>query len=85
MSVRSPAEHENADLRHAGMDSRHQGCQDAPETSMSIWIPALHAGMTQSRSSLKVTEAPPTRIFQGELIGRAEPAIDHESFSSLLT
>jgi hypothetical protein len=33
---------------------------------------------------LKVTEAPPTRIFKGELIGRAEWAIDHESRSSLL-
>ena len=41
----------NADLRHAGMDCRHPGSQDAPETSMSIWIPALHAGMTESRGS----------------------------------
>ncbi len=51
MSLRSPPEHENADLRHAGMDCRHPGSQDAPETSMSTWIPALHAGMTQSRGS----------------------------------
>jgi hypothetical protein len=27
-----------------------------PETSMSVWIPALHAGMTQSRVLLKLTE-----------------------------
>ena len=30
MILRSPAEHENADLRHAGMDGRHpSGSQDA--------------------------------------------------------
>jgi hypothetical protein len=29
MSLRSPTEHENADLRHAGMDCRHPGSQDA--------------------------------------------------------
>jgi hypothetical protein len=28
-----------------------QGPQDAPETSMSNWIPALHAGMTRSKGS----------------------------------
>src|SRR5262245_48193921 len=27
-------------------DSRHPGSQDTPATSMSAWIPALHAGMT---------------------------------------
>jgi hypothetical protein len=35
MILRSPTENENADLRHAGMDGRHPGSQDAPETSMS--------------------------------------------------
>jgi hypothetical protein len=39
----------NGALRHAGMDCWHLGSQDAPETSMSVWIPALHTGMTQSR------------------------------------
>jgi multidrug efflux system outer membrane protein len=29
MSVRSPTDHENGDLRHAGMDCRHPGPQDA--------------------------------------------------------
>jgi len=29
MSSRSPTEHEDADLRHAGMDCRHPGPQDA--------------------------------------------------------
>jgi hypothetical protein len=28
-----------------------QVCGMRPETSMSVWIPALHAGMTQSRDS----------------------------------
>ena len=29
ISLRSPTEHENRELRHAGMDSRHPGVQDA--------------------------------------------------------
>jgi hypothetical protein len=29
-----------------------QICKDAPATSMSIWIPALHAGMTESMDSV---------------------------------
>jgi uncharacterized protein len=32
---------------------------------MSIWIPALHAGMTNRGVLLKVTEAPSPRIFKG--------------------
>jgi hypothetical protein len=32
---------------------------------MSIWIPALPAGMTNRGVLLKVTEAPPPRIFKG--------------------
>ena len=36
--------------------------QDASETSTSTWIPALHAGVTQWRVLLKVTEAPPASI-----------------------
>jgi hypothetical protein len=66
MILRLPTEDGNADLRHAAMDCRPDS-QDAPETSMSGWIPALHAGMTQSKVVLKVTEAPPTRIFKGGL------------------
>src|SRR5438034_10089985 len=50
MILRSPTENEKWRVRHAGMDSRHPGSQGCfPETSMSAWIPALHAGMTQSR------------------------------------
>ena len=51
MILRSPTEHENRDLRHAGMDSGIQICRMRPETSVSAWIPALHAGMTESRDS----------------------------------
>jgi hypothetical protein len=40
-------------MGHAGMDGRLPGVQDASETSMSAWIPALHAGMTESRSRTK--------------------------------
>jgi hypothetical protein len=29
MILRSPTEHENADHRHAGMDGRHPGSEDA--------------------------------------------------------
>ena len=37
-----------------------------PETSMSAWIPALHAGMTQSRVILKLNQRPSTsHIFKG--------------------
>jgi hypothetical protein len=43
-----------------------------PETSMSIWIPALHAGMTESRVLLELTEAPPPRIFKGDHEGHED-------------
>ena len=49
MILRSPTEDENGCLRHAGMDRRHPDSQDASgKKSTSAWIPALHAGMTQS-------------------------------------
>ena len=37
-----------------------------PETSMSAWIPALHAGMTESRSRTKTDPGPPPRVFSKE-------------------
>jgi hypothetical protein len=43
MIFRTPTGHENGELGHAGMDGRHPGVQDASGTSMSAWIPALHA------------------------------------------
>ena len=36
------------------------------ETSMSAWIPALHAGMTESRSRTKTDPGPPPRVFSKE-------------------
>jgi hypothetical protein len=38
-----------------------------PETSMSAWIPALHAGMTESRSRTKTDPGPPPRVFLKEV------------------
>jgi hypothetical protein len=43
----------------AGIQVRRMG----PETSMSIWIPALHAGTTQSGVLLELT-GPSTPIFK---------------------
>jgi hypothetical protein len=37
------------------------------ETSMSAWIPALHAGMTESRSRTKTDPGPPPRVFSKEI------------------
>jgi hypothetical protein len=42
------------------------GIQDPrmrPETSVSPWIPALHAGMTQSRDLLELTGTHPASHF----------------------
>jgi hypothetical protein len=56
LSLRSPKKHENDDpvmpARMAGIQVR----KTRPETSMSTWIPALHAGMTQSRILLDLIE-----------------------------
>src|SRR5262245_34478243 len=63
MILRSPTEHENTDLRHAGMDSRHPGwrggvrrhpCQ--PGFQQSSWNDAIEA------FCFKLTEVPPHRI-----------------------
>jgi hypothetical protein len=70
MILRSPAEDERPAIRHAGMDSRHPGPQDASGNIHVTWIPALHAGMTESRVPLQLTETLLTRIFKG---GREEP------------
>jgi len=43
-----------------------------PETSMSAWIPALHAGMTQSRRGVfKVTEVAPPYLQRSVSCTRA--------------
>jgi hypothetical protein len=51
MSLRTLTEHENTDLRHTGMDSGMQGRKDTSGDIHVNCIPALHAGMTQSRGS----------------------------------
>jgi hypothetical protein len=40
MILRSPTEHENGELRHAGMDGRHQARKDASED--------IHVGLDSS-------------------------------------
>ena len=57
MSLRSPTENENADYVMPAWIAGIQARKDAPETSVSAWIPALHAGMTQlSGLCLKMSE-----------------------------
>ena len=41
-----------------------QVCRMHPETSMSAWIPALHAGMTESRNRTKTDRGPSAPYFQ---------------------
>ena len=43
-----------------------QVCGMRPETSMSAWIPALHTGMTESRSRTKTDRDPPPFLFSKE-------------------
>jgi hypothetical protein len=43
-----------------------QVCRMRPETSMSAWIPALHAGMTETRSRTKTDRGPPPFLFSKE-------------------
>jgi len=40
--------------------------KDAPETSVSAWIPALHAGMTESRDSTLTDRNTSSLFFKGE-------------------
>jgi hypothetical protein len=65
MILRSPTEEENPAICHAGMDGRHPGVPDASGDIHVTWIPALHAGMTESRIPLQLTNRPPTRVFEG--------------------
>jgi hypothetical protein len=37
-----------------------------PETSMSVRIPALHAGMTESKTRIKTDRNPPVLVFSKE-------------------
>jgi hypothetical protein len=38
-----------------------------PETSMSDWIPAVHAGMTESKTRIKTDRGPPHLVFSKKL------------------
>ena len=61
-----PTEHENGDLRHAGMDCRYPGLQDASgdihvslDSSTPCWNDAIEGRL------LKVTEVLLPHIFEG--------------------
>ena len=65
MSLRSPIEHENAALRHAGMDCRHLGSQDASgdihfdlDSSTPYWNDAIEGALVE------VTEVPLPTYFR---------------------
>jgi hypothetical protein len=48
------------------MDGRHPGVQDASGDIHVGLIPALHAGMTESRSRTKTDRGPPPFLFSKE-------------------
>jgi hypothetical protein len=57
MSLRSSTEYEmESFVMPAWMAGIHQVRRMRPETSMSPWIPALHAGMTELRVVLRLTQ-----------------------------
>jgi hypothetical protein len=51
MILGSPTKHENEDLVMPAWMAGIQDRRMRAETSVSIWIPALHAGTTQLRDS----------------------------------
>jgi hypothetical protein len=82
MILCSPAEHENAELRRAGMDGRHLGPQDASghvHVNLDSCTPCWN---DQRRILLKLTEIPPRRIFKG---GRGEPSARDAMHPRILT
>jgi hypothetical protein len=79
ISLRSPTEHENGKLRHAGMDGRHPGSQDASED-----IHALHAGMTETRSRTKTDRGPPPLVFSKEITKATKDGNCYLSISSFV-
>jgi hypothetical protein len=52
-----------ASLRHAGMECRHPGPQDASETSVSTWVPAVHAGTTTPYCNAYAASSVPIRAM----------------------
>jgi hypothetical protein len=77
MSLHSSTEHENTDLRHAGMDSRHPGLQGRVrnihvnlDSSTPCWNDAIE------RFCFKPIEALPPRIFKGGREGHEDQITD---------
>jgi hypothetical protein len=59
MILHTPAEDENAELRHTGMDCRHPRlARNASETSMSTWIQHSMLERRNRGILLELTEAP---------------------------
>ena|ERR1700730_8347378 len=63
MTLRLPTDNESADFVMPAGIAGIQVCRMRPETSMSTWVPALHAGTT--KSSGVFSEVPQRRIFKG--------------------
>jgi hypothetical protein len=66
MILRSPAENENGELRHAGMDGRHPGVQDASgdiHVGLDSSTPCWNDGIEESYQRL--TEPSTLSIFEG--------------------
>ena len=66
MILRSPTENENGDLRHAGMDGRHPGLQDASgdiHVGLDSSTPCWNDGIEEST---KTDRDPPRLLFSKE-------------------
>jgi hypothetical protein len=71
ISLRSPTKHENAELRHSGMDGRHPGSQDASgDIHAGLDSSTPHAGMTESRSRTKTDQVLTPRISKERYEGQ---------------
>jgi hypothetical protein len=73
MILRSSTEHENGGfVMPAWMAGIHVR-KDASGDIHATWIPALHAGMTQSRSRTKTDRGPPSFLFSKEIAKDTKP------------
>jgi hypothetical protein len=72
MSLRSPTDNESADFVMPAWIAGIQVCRMRPETSMSTWVPALHAGTTKIVGC--ISEAP-SAVFPKEDLRTAKAAI----------
>jgi hypothetical protein len=57
-------ENEKQTIRHSGMDCRNPGSKDESGDIRVDWIPALHAGMTQSEALVEWSKSLKP-LFQG--------------------